>query len=94
MAMLGGLGGLGHYLMVLAYDRAPASVIAPMAYVGMIFAVTYGLVLFGEIPDLATILGAMVIAAGGLLVLSAERYSSGGRPREAGSPRRARADRA
>ncbi len=76
MLLLGGLGGFGHYLLVLAYDRAPASLLAPMGYAGMIVAVLYGIGLFGEVPDLATILGALVIAAGGLLVVSAETRRS------------------
>ena len=49
-ALLGGLGGFGHYLLVLAYNRAPASLLAPMGYAGMIVAVLYGIGLFGEIP--------------------------------------------
>jgi len=73
MLLLGALGGIGHYLLVLAYDRAPASLIAPMGYAGMIFAVLYGLLLFGETPDALVIIGALVIAAGGLLVISVER---------------------
>ena len=91
MLLLGGLGGLGHYLMVLAYDRAPASLIAPMGYAGMIFAVTYGFVLFKETPDGATLLGALVIIAGGLLVISAEKRSPGLHPREANPTKRAKA---
>jgi drug/metabolite transporter (DMT)-like permease len=81
MALLGALGGVGHYLLVLAYERAPASLVAPLSYAGMLFATLYGLALFGEAPDAATLLGAPVIAAGGLLVLSAEtRRVRGTRP--------------
>jgi len=76
MALLGGLGGFGHYLLVLAYNRAPASLVAPMGYAGMVFAVLYGVSLFGEVPDFATVVGALVIAAGGLVVLSAESRRS------------------
>jgi drug/metabolite transporter (DMT)-like permease len=57
---------------VLAYERAPASLIAPLGYAGMIFATLYGMLLFNEAPDAATLLGAVVIAAGGLMVLSGE----------------------
>jgi drug/metabolite transporter (DMT)-like permease len=74
MALLGALGGVGHYLLVLAYERAPASLIAPLSYAGMLFATLYGVLLFGEAPDAATLLGAPVIAAGGMLVLSAETH--------------------
>lgn len=73
MVLLGALGGFGHYLLVLAYERAPASVIAPLGYCGLIFAVTYGMMLFGELPNLAMLAGAAVIAGGGLVVISAER---------------------
>ncbi len=73
LGLLGGLGGSGHYLLVLAYERAPASLIAPLGYIGMVFATLYGMLLFNEAPDAATLLGAVVIAAGGLLVLSGER---------------------
>ncbi len=74
MALLGALGGVGHYLLVLAYERSPASLIVPLSYVGMLFATLYGVVLFDEAPDVGTLLGAPVIAAGGLLVLSAETH--------------------
>lgn len=47
--------------------------IAPLGYCGLIFAVTYGLVLFGELPNLAMLAGAAVIAGGGLVVISGER---------------------
>ncbi len=73
MFLLGALGGFGHYLLVLAYERAPASLIAPLGYCGLLFAVTYGLVLFGELPNVAMLGGAAVIAGGGLLVIAAER---------------------
>jgi drug/metabolite transporter (DMT)-like permease len=72
MVLLGGLGGAGHYLLALAYERAPASLVAPLSYAGMLFATLYGVFLFGEAPDAGTLLGAPGIAAGGLVVLSAE----------------------
>lgn len=74
MALLGALGGVGHYLLVLSYERAPASLVAPLSYAGMLFATLYGVLLFGEAPDAASLLGAPVIALGGLLVLSAETH--------------------
>lgn len=70
LVTLGVLGGFGHFLLVLAFDRAPASLIAPMAYAQLVLAVLFGVVLFGEFPDWATVAGALVITVGGLLVLS------------------------
>lgn len=65
---LGLLGAAGHCLLVLAFARAPASVLAPMSYSQLIWAGLAGVLVFGDWPDGWTLLGAGVIAAGGILV--------------------------
>lgn len=72
-ALLGLLGGLGHGLLVMAFARAPASLLAPMSYTQMIWAVLAGLLVFGDTPDLLTLAGMVVIAAGGVLVALPDR---------------------
>jgi|YNPMSStandDraft_1061717.scaffolds.fasta_scaffold00315_23 drug/metabolite transporter (DMT)-like permease len=72
LALLGMLGGLGHFLLILAYQRAQASVLAPFAYTQMVWATLAGFLLFGELPDAVAVAGAVVVAAGGLFVLWAE----------------------
>jgi drug/metabolite transporter (DMT)-like permease len=72
-ALLGALGGAGHYLLVLAYARAPASLLAPMTYTQLLWAGLASLFVFGDVPDAWTLAGAAVIAAGGLLVAIPER---------------------
>lgn len=67
-AALGLLGGAGHSLMVLAFARAPASVLAPMSYTQLVWAGFAGVLVFGDWPDGWTLLGAAIIAAGGILV--------------------------
>jgi drug/metabolite transporter (DMT)-like permease len=68
LAALGLLGGLGHCLLVLAFARAPASVLAPMSYTQLLWAGLAGVLVFNDWPDGWTVLGAAVIAAGGVLV--------------------------
>lgn len=75
-AALGLLGGLGHCLLVLAFARAPASVLAPMSYTQLLWAGLAGVLVFGDWPDGWTILGAAVIAAGGVLVALPDRRRS------------------
>lgn len=67
-ALLGVLGGLGHCLLVLAFARAPASVLAPISYTQLLWAAIAGVLVFGHWPDGWTVLGAAIIAAGGVLV--------------------------
>lgn len=76
-AALGVLGGLGHSLLVLAFARANASVLAPMSYTQLLWAGLAGVLVFGDWPDGWTLLGAGIIAAGGILVAVPERTRTG-----------------
>lgn len=73
MLALGLLGGAGHCLLVLAFARAPASVLAPMSYTQILWAGFAGVLVFGDWPDGWTLLGAAVIGLGGVLVALPER---------------------
>jgi drug/metabolite transporter (DMT)-like permease len=73
LLLLGVLGGAGHGLLVMAFARAPASLLAPMSYTQMIWAVLAGLLVFGDVPDALTLTGMAVIAAGGVLVALPDR---------------------
>ena len=75
VAALVGFGILGHLLMIRAFAAAPAGDIAPYGYAGLLFAVIFGLVLFGETPDGVTLLGAVVIVTAGIYVWYRERLT-------------------
>ncbi len=92
MLVIGTLGGLGHFLLVLAYDRAPASVLAPLGYFQLLLALGYGLFVFGEIPDDMTLAGGAIIIIGGLLVVTARSVPAECRPPRAAAIRPAPAD--
>lgn len=73
LVILGLLGGMGHGLLVLAFARAPASLLAPLSYTQMLWATLAGLLVFADMPDLTTLAGMAVIAIGGVLVVVPER---------------------
>jgi drug/metabolite transporter (DMT)-like permease len=73
MLTFGIIGGAGQYCMILALSLASASVLAPIGYVGLVLGATWGLVFFGEIPDIWTGIGALVIVSAGLYVWWRER---------------------
>jgi drug/metabolite transporter (DMT)-like permease len=73
LLLLGLLGAAGHMLMVLAFARAPASVLAPMSYSQILWAALAGFLVFGDWPDGWTLAGAAVIALGGVLVALPDR---------------------
>ncbi len=66
LLLLGVFAGLGHWFVIAAYVLAPASLLAPFTYVQMIWAVAYGYVIFGQLPDLWSVLGICIIATSGV----------------------------
>ncbi|MDD9878992.1 MAG: DMT family transporter [Magnetovibrio sp.] len=65
-------GGLGHFALIKALTVAPASVVTPFTYSNMIWAAGYGYFLYAELPDLWTVVGAVIIAGSGLYVFYRE----------------------
>jgi drug/metabolite transporter (DMT)-like permease len=65
MVTLGLVFALAQFLMIEAFSRAPAGVLAPFAYAQIVAATIVGVVLFDAVPDGWTLLGvAMMVGAG------------------------------
>lgn len=73
MALMGVFGGVSHLVLIRAFTIAPASILAPFAYVQLVWAIIAGFVIFGDFPDAWTLIGASVIAASGIYVIHRER---------------------
>jgi drug/metabolite transporter (DMT)-like permease len=67
-ASLGVYGGLGHFLFTAAFRYAPASLLAPLNYLQLLWAGLLGWLVFGHVPDAVSLLGMAVIAGSGVLV--------------------------
>jgi len=68
LSFIGIFGGIGHYLLIRALTLAPASLLAPFSYAGLLFSASFGYLAFAEIPDIYTWIGALVIVGAGLYV--------------------------
>ncbi|HZS81552.1 MAG TPA: DMT family transporter [Stellaceae bacterium] len=77
MALTGTLSGAGHFCIIHAYQRAPASVLAPFTFMQLLWATGLGFALFGDLPDGWTLLGALIIVGSGLYVFYRESVLRG-----------------
>ena len=68
MIALGTVFGFAQLLMARAYTHASAGVLAPFNYVQIISAVIFGIVVFGDVPDVWTFVGIVMIIGAGIYV--------------------------
>lgn len=73
LVLAAGLLCLAHYLMIEAFRLAQAAVVVPFKYVSLIWAMLLGFVLWQQIPETVTILGAGLVVLAGLYILHRER---------------------
>ena len=64
---------VGHWIVVLAFRYADASVLAPFSYVQLVWVTLIGFFLFGEVPDAVTFAGTAIIIASGVYTAHRER---------------------
>jgi drug/metabolite transporter (DMT)-like permease len=72
MILMGGLGAIGHLILIRALVIAPASLIAPFTYSQIVWALIAGYLVFGDVPDVWMLIGCTVIVASGLFVFYRE----------------------
>jgi drug/metabolite transporter (DMT)-like permease len=70
---LGLVASAGQYLMVQAYRFATASLLAPFSYTSLLWSTLLGWGLFGALPDIWTLVGAVVIVAAGIVAVRPDR---------------------
>jgi drug/metabolite transporter (DMT)-like permease len=77
MVAMGFFGALGHWLLILAHERAPASVLTPFGYTQLLWMILSGLLVFGDRPSTAVLSGAGIVVGCGLYLIWRERAARG-----------------
>ncbi len=70
-------GGFGHWLVILAHERAPAPILAPFGYISIIYMIALGLIVFGEFQAGWALASAAIIIMSGVYLLFRERQAPG-----------------
>ena len=78
-ALIACLGTGAQLCIIRSFSITEAGIVAPFAYLGIVFAAVWGIVLFDQWPDQWTVIGALVIVGAGLYVWHRETLAS--RPR-------------
>ena len=73
IASLGLYGGTGHFLLIRAFRETPASTLSPMLYLQLVWVLLLGWIVFGQLPDLLSTVGMLIIGASGLTLILKQR---------------------
>ena len=72
IVVIGFISALGFWLLATAYRIGNAPTVAPFEYTSMLWATILSFLLWGEVPEPATLIGALMIIVSGVYVLRRE----------------------
>jgi drug/metabolite transporter (DMT)-like permease len=73
LSFLGVFAMLAHICIVRSLKLAPAAVVAPIQYTMLLWAILFGFLVFGDVPQPPMLIGAGVIIGAGLFIFARER---------------------
>ncbi len=74
--LIGCLGTGAQLCIIRSFSITEAGIVAPFAYLGIVFATGWGIVLYDQWPDRWTVIGALVIVGAGLYVWHRETLAA------------------
>jgi drug/metabolite transporter (DMT)-like permease len=75
-ALIGCLGTGAQLCIIRSFSITEAGIVAPFAYLGIVFAAVWGVLLYDQWPDRWTVIGALVIVGAGLYVWHRETLAA------------------
>ncbi len=69
LVLIGVAGGAAHSCIIASHVFAPASTVAPFMFSQIFWALGFGYLLFGALPDQFTVLGGLIVIASGIYLL-------------------------
>jgi drug/metabolite transporter (DMT)-like permease len=81
LVAIGLIGGIAQFTMTAAFRRTAVAIIAPFDYLGLVFAMTLGYLVWGDLPDVWLVTGAAIVVASGIYIV--HREATLGRQRRA-----------
>jgi drug/metabolite transporter (DMT)-like permease len=78
LAAVGILGGMAQLAFTRAFRLAPAAVVSPFDYTGLLYAGVIGYYIWGDIPTVTFLVGAAIVMASGLYILYRETVRARG----------------
>ncbi len=70
--IMGLCGSIANLLLTQSYRLAEASLVTPIKYLSLVFAIVFGFLIWSEIPKLLTLFGALLVITSSLIIFMRE----------------------
>jgi len=75
LLLLGLLATVGHFILIRAFEYAPATLLAPFVYTQLLWTLLVGFLVFGDFPDGQSLTGMAIIVGAGLYLVARQRLT-------------------
>ena len=72
--MVGILGGLANLWLTQSYKYSDVSLVTPIKYLALVFAILFGYIFWEEIPTIKTLMGAFLVIMSSVIIFRREIY--------------------
>jgi len=73
LPLIGIMMSLAHYSLIIGLARAPANKIQPFHFSLIFWAIIYGFVFYNDVPDIPTVVGALIIVLSGIYIIHKQK---------------------
>ena len=74
LALIGVTGGSANLFLTQSYKLSEVSLVAPLKYLALVFAIFFGYFIWNEIPTIKTLIGAILVVFASLIIFRREIY--------------------
>ena len=74
LSLIGIFGGASNLWLSQSYKYSEVSLVTPLKYLTLVFAIIFGYFIWGEIPTLKTLVGALLVVTSTLIIFRREIY--------------------
>ena len=74
LSLVGIFGGVANLWLSQSYKYSEVSLVTPLKYLALLFAIFFGYFIWGEIPTIKTLIGAFLVIISTLIIFRREIY--------------------
>jgi len=72
LSMIGFFGGVANLWLSQSYKFSEVSLVTPLKYLALVFAIVFGYLIWGEVPSGKTLIGAILVIASSIIIFKRE----------------------